>query len=80
MYLDDTSALFLAFQFSSTLSHYEAEQQALKSSLDANDQLLNQVNFSEYKIIFVLCFGIIFLVKNNIRIEFRFFKNSAEFD
>ena len=33
----------LAFQFSSTLSHYEAEQQALKTSLDANDQLMKQV-------------------------------------
>lgn len=32
-----------AFQFSSTLSHYEAEQQALKTSLDANEQLLKQL-------------------------------------
>ncbi|CAF0785447.1 unnamed protein product [Rotaria sordida] len=32
-----------AFQFSSALSHYEAEQQALKTSLNANDQLLKQV-------------------------------------
>jgi hypothetical protein len=36
----------LAFQFSTALSHYEAEQQALKSSLDANDQLLKQVTNS----------------------------------
>lgn len=35
--------VFLAFQFSSALSHYEAEQQALKTSLDANDQLLKQL-------------------------------------
>ena len=34
---------FSAFQFSSTLSHYEAEQQALKTSLDANEQLLKQL-------------------------------------
>jgi len=32
-----------AFQFSSTLTHYDAEQQALKMSLDANDQLLKQL-------------------------------------
>jgi len=32
-----------AFQFSSTLSHYEAEQQALKTSLDTNEQLLKQL-------------------------------------
>lgn len=32
-----------AFQFSSALSHYEAEQQALKTSLNANDQLLKQL-------------------------------------
>lgn len=33
-----------AFQFSSSLSHYESEQQALKSSLDANDHLLKQLS------------------------------------
>lgn len=32
-----------AFQFSTTLSHYEAEQQALKTSLNTNDQLLKQL-------------------------------------
>jgi len=32
-----------AFQFSTALSHYEAEQQALKTSLNANDQLLKQL-------------------------------------
>ncbi|CAF4373409.1 unnamed protein product, partial [Adineta steineri] len=32
-----------AFQFSTALSHYEAEQQALKTSLDSNDQLLKQL-------------------------------------
>ncbi|CAF0878074.1 unnamed protein product [Rotaria sp. Silwood1] len=32
-----------AFQFSTALSHYEAEQQALKTSLDANDHLLKQL-------------------------------------
>jgi len=32
-----------AFQFNTALSHYEAEQQALKASLDANDQLLKQL-------------------------------------
>ncbi|UJR35281.1 hypothetical protein I4U23_028044 [Adineta vaga] len=32
-----------AFQFSTALSHYEAEQQALKTSLDTNDQLLKQL-------------------------------------
>lgn len=42
--------VFSAFQFSSTLSHYEAEQQALKTSLDANEQLLKQVN----RLIFLL--------------------------
>ncbi len=37
------SFIYLAFQFNTALSHYEAEQQALKTSLDANYQLLNQV-------------------------------------
>lgn len=56
----------LAFQFSSALSHYEAEQQALKGSLDANDQLLKQVIIEE---IIRLIANFICLVENNVRIE-----------
>ncbi len=48
----------LAFQFSTGLSHYEAEQQALKTSLDANDQLLKQV-----RIEFILSFICLFLFR-----------------
>jgi hypothetical protein len=40
---NDFIFVYLAFQFSTALSHYEAEQQALKTSLDANGQLLKQV-------------------------------------
>ena len=49
------SLLTLAFQFSSSLSHYESEQQALKSSLDANDHLLKQVGLA-------ISFGLTLLV------------------
>ncbi len=59
----------IAFQFSSALSHYEAEQQALKTSLDANDQLLKQVIVN---IKLLLLFIYFYLVKNNIWMKSSF--------